>query len=87
MIGYRKMKAAGLWELSRDGDDVVYTRKSFDKETGKEKDSKVRKITSEEAQSQADSLSVRINALGEDHKDLLEAIKDIKAQEARIISG
>ena len=87
MIGYRKMKAAGLWELSRDGDDVVYTRKSFDKETGKEKDSKVRKITSEQVQVQANSLSARINELGEDHKDLLEAIKDIKAQEARIISG
>ena len=84
MIGYRRMKSKGLWKLSRSGDDVIYTRKSFDKETGEEKDSKVRKITSEEAQSQADSLSARINALGEDHKDLLEAIKDIKAQEAII---
>ena len=44
MIGYRKMKAAGLWELSRDGDDVGYTRKSFDKETGKEKDSKYERL-------------------------------------------
>ena len=84
MIGYRKMKSKGLWKLSRSGDDVIYTRKSFDKETGEEKDSKVRKVTSSEVQSQADSLSARINALGEDHKDLIEALKDIKAQEAII---
>ena len=84
MIGYRKMKSKGFWKLSRSGDDVVYTRKSFDKETGEEKDSKVRKVTSSEVQSQADSLSARINALGEDHKDLIEAVKDIKAQEAII---
>ena len=84
MIGYRKMKSKGLWKLSRSGDDVIYTRKSFDKETGEEKDSKVRKVTSSEVQSQADSLSARINALGEDHKDLIEAVKDIKAQEAII---
>ena len=80
MIGYRRMKFAGLWKLSRDGYDVIYTRKSFDKETGEEKDSKVRKITSEQVQSQADSLSAHMNALKEDHKDLLEAIEDIKAQ-------
>lgn len=84
MIGYRKMKSKGLWKLSRSGDDVVYTRKSFDKETGEEKDSKVRKVTSSEVQSQADSLSARINALGEDHKDLIEAVNDIKEQEAII---
>ena len=84
MIGYRKMKAAGFWELSRSGDDVIYTRKSFDKETGEEKSSKVQKVTSSEVQSQADSLSARINALGEDHKDLIEAVSDIKAQEAII---
>jgi hypothetical protein len=85
MIGYRKMKAAGLWKLSRDGYDVVYTRKAFDKETGKEKDSKVQKVTSEQVQAQADSLSATINALGEDRKDLLEAIKDIKEQEALVL--
>ena len=84
MIGYRRMKSAGLWKLSRDGYDVIYTRKSFDKETGEERESKVQKITSEKVQSQANSLSARINELGEDHKDLLEAIKDIKAQEAII---
>ena len=84
MIGYRKMKSKCLWKLSRSGDDVVYTRKSFDKETGEEKDSKVRKVTSSEVQSQADSLSARINALGEDHKDLIEAVNDIKEQEAII---
>tara|TARA_R100000781_G_C3993577_1_gene97811 strand:- start:290 stop:547 length:258 start_codon:yes stop_codon:yes gene_type:complete len=85
MIGYRNMKSKGLWKLSRDGYDVIYTRKSFDKETGEEKDSKVRKVTSSEVQSQADSLSARINALGEDHKDLIEAVKDIKAQEALVL--
>jgi hypothetical protein len=85
MIGYRKMKSKGLWKLSRDGYDVIYTRKSFDKETGEEKDSKVRKVTSSEVQSQADSLSARINALGEEHKDLIEAVKDIKAQEALVL--
>ena len=84
MIGYRKMKAAGFWELSRSGDDVIYTRKSFDKETGEEKSSKVQKVTSSEVQSQADSVSARINQLSEDHKDLIEAVKDIKAQEAII---
>ena len=84
MIGYRRMKSAGLWKLSRDGYDVIYTRKSFDKETGEEKDSKVNKVTSEQVQSQANSLSARMNALKEDHKDLLEAIEDIKAQEAII---
>ena len=84
MIGYRRMKSAGLWKLSRDGYDVIYTRKSFDKETGEEKDSKVNKVTSEQVQSQANSLSAHMNALNEDHKDLLEAIEDIKAQEAII---
>ena len=85
MIGYRRMKSAGLWKLSRDGYDVIYTRKSFDKETGEEKDSKVNKVTSEQVQSQANSLSARMNALNEDHKDLLEAIKDIKEQEALVL--
>ena len=84
MIGYRKMKAAGFWELSRSGDDVIYTRKSFDKETGEEKSSKVQKVTSSEVQSQADSVSARINQLSEDHKDLIEAVSDIKSQEAII---
>ena len=84
MIGYRRMKSAGLWKLSRDGYDVIYTRKSFDKETGEEKDSKVRKVTSEQVQAQANTLSAHMNALKEDHKDLLEAIEDIKAQEAII---
>ena len=84
MIGYRKMQAAGFWELSRSGDDVIYTRKSFDKETGEEKSSKVQKVTSSEVQSQADSVSARINQLSEDHKDLIEAVSDIKAQEAII---
>jgi hypothetical protein len=36
-------------------------------------------------QAQADSLSATINALGEDRKDLLEAIKDIKEQEALVL--
>ena len=85
MIGYRRMKSAGLWKLSRDGYDVIYTRKSFDKETGEEKDSKVNKVTSEQVQSQANSLSARMNALKEDHKDLLEAIEDIKEQEALVL--
>ena len=85
MIGYRRMKSAGLWKLSRDGYDVIYTRKSFDKETGEEKDSKVNKVTSEQVQSQANSLSARMNALNEDHKDLLEAIEDIKEQEALVV--
>ena len=84
MIGYRKMKSKGLWKLSRSGDDVIYTRKSFDKETGEEKSSKVQKVTSSEVQSQADSVSARINQLSEDHKDLIEAVSDIKAQEAII---
>ena len=84
MIGYRNMKSKGFWKLSRSGDDVIYTRKSFDKETGEEKSSKVQKVTSSEVQSQADSVSARINQLSEDHKDLIEAVSDIKAQEAII---
>ena len=84
MIGYRRMKAKGFWKLSRSGDDVIYTRKSFDKETGQEKDSKIRKVTSSEVQSQADSLFVTMSALKEEHEDLIEAVKDIKAQEAII---
>ena len=84
MIGYRNMKSKGFWKLSRSGDDVIYTRKSFDKETGQENDSKIRKVTSSEVQSQADSLLERMNALKEDHEDLIEAVKDIKEQEAII---
>ena len=34
MIGYRKMKSKGLWKLSRNGADVVYTRKAYSKQTG-----------------------------------------------------
>ena len=84
MIGYRKMKSKGLWKLSRNGADVVYTRKAYSKQTGEEIESKSRIITSKAIQLQSDSLSARINALGEDQKDLLEAIKDIKEQEAII---
>ena len=84
MIGYRRMKSAGLWKLSRDGYDVIYTRKSFDKETGEEKDSKVHKITSKQVQSQIESIESQIAKLNDDLNDLTEAKHDIKAQEAII---
>ena len=84
MIGYRKMKSKGFWKLSRSGDDVVYTRKSFDKETGEEEDSKVRKVTSEEIKRQSAQVLARIQSLQEDYEDLEQARNDIKAQEAII---
>ena len=85
MIGYRRMKYAGLWKLSRDGYDVIYTRKSFDKETGEEKDSKVRKITSEQVQAQIVSLESQITKLTDDLNDLIDAKRDIKEQEALVV--
>ena len=85
MIGYRRMKSAGLWKLSRDGYDVIYTRKSFDKETGEEKDSKVRKITSEQVQAQIVSLESQITKLTDDLNDLIDAKRDIKEQEALVV--
>ena len=85
MIGYRRMKFAGLWKLSRDGYDVIYTRKSFDKETGEEKDSKVNKITSKQVQSQIESIESQIAKLNDDLNDLTEAKHDIKEQEALVV--
>ena len=85
MIGYRRMKFAGLWKLSRDGYDVIYTRKSFDKETGEEKESKVRKITSEQVQVQIESIESQIAKLNDDLNDLTEAKHDIKEQEALVL--
>ena len=85
MIGYRRMKSAGLWKLSRDGYDVIYTRKSFDKETGEEKDSKVNKITSKQVQSQIESIESQIAKLNDDLNDLTEAKHDIKEQEALVV--
>jgi len=85
MIGYRRMKFAGLWKLSRDGYDVIYTRKSFDKETGEEKESKVRKITSEQVQVQIESIESQIAKLNDDLNDLTEAKHDIKEQEALVV--
>ena len=85
MIGYRRMKSAGLWKLSRDGYDVIYTRKSFDKETGEEKESKVRKITSEQVQVQIESIESQIAKLNDDLNDLTEAKHDIKEQEALVV--
>jgi len=85
MIGYRRMKSAGLWKLSRDGYDVIYTRKSFDKETGEEKESKVRKITSEQVQVQIESIESQIAKLNDDLNDLTEAKHDIKEQEALVL--
>jgi len=85
MIGYRKMKAAGFWELSRSGDDVIYTRKSFDKETGKEKDSKVRKITSKQVEVAEKALRLQIQKLEGDLTDLVQAKKDIKKQESLVL--
>tara|TARA_Y100001970_G_scaffold3976_1_gene4597 strand:+ start:184 stop:447 length:264 start_codon:yes stop_codon:yes gene_type:complete len=82
MIGYRKMKSKGLWKLSRSGDDVVYTRKSFDKETGEEKSSKVRKITSKEVEVAEKALKFQIKKLQEDLTDLTTIKEDIKKQEA-----
>ena len=84
MIGYKLMKQKNLWKFSRDGKNVVYTRKAYSKQTGEEIESKSRIVTSKAIQLQSDSLSARINALGEDQKDLLEAIEDIKKQEAII---
>ena len=85
MIGYRRMKFAGLWKLSRDGYDVIYTRKSFDKETGEEKESKVRKITSEQVQVQIESIESQIAKLNDDLNDLTEAKHDIKEQESLVL--
>ena len=84
MIGYRKMKAAGLWKLSRDGYDVVYTRKSFDKETGEEKDSKVQKVTSKQVETAEKALRLQIQKLERDLADLVQAKEDIKKQESII---
>ena len=85
MIGYRKMKAAGLWKLSRDGYDVVYTCKSFDKETGKEKDSKVQKITSKQVEVAEKALRLQIQKLEGDLTDLVQAKEDIKKQESLVL--
>jgi len=85
MIGYRKMKAAGLWKLSRDGYDVVYTRKSFDKETGKEKESKVQKVTSKQVEVAEKALRLQIQKLEGDLTDLVQAKEDIKKQEALVL--
>jgi hypothetical protein len=85
MIGYRRMKSAGLWKLSRDGYDVIFTRKSFDKETGEEKDSKVIKVTSEEIKRKSAQVLATINSLQEDYEDLEQAKNDIKEQEALVL--
>ena len=74
---YRLKKEQGTLSLKRVGYDVILTR---DGEGVPDK-----KITSEQVQSQANSLSAHMNALKEDHKDLLEAIKDIKKQEALVL--
>tara|TARA_Y100000593_G_scaffold77838_1_gene144264 strand:+ start:443 stop:700 length:258 start_codon:yes stop_codon:yes gene_type:complete len=85
MIGYRKMKAAGLWKLSRDGYDVVYTRKAFDKETGEEKDSKVQKVTSKQVETAEKALRLQIQKLERDLADLVQAKEDIKKQESLVL--
>ena len=79
------MKAAGLWKLSRDGDDVVYTRKAFDKETGKEKESKVQKVTSKQVETAEKALRLQIQKLEGDLTDLVQAKEDIKKQEALVL--
>ena len=85
MIGYRRMKSAGLWKLSRDGYDVIYTRKSFDKETGEEKDSKVQKVTSKQVETAEKALRLQIQKLEGDLTDLVQAKEDIKKQEALVL--
>ena len=75
MIGYRKMKAAGLWKLSRDGYDVVYTRKAF---------YKVQKVTSKQVEVAEKALRLQIQKLEGDLTDLVQAKEDIKKQESII---
>ena len=84
MIGYKLMKQKNLWKLSRDGDDVIYTRKAYNKETGEEIDSKVRIVNSSLMDNQISELKKSIAKLELDLLDLEEAKQDIKEQEAII---
>ena len=78
------MKSKGLWKLSRNGADVVYTRKAYSKQTGEEIKSIIKIVDSSSFDRQILEVKNAIAKLELDLLDLEEAVKDIKEQEAII---
>jgi|TARA_R110001583_G_scaffold13536_1_gene57922 hypothetical protein len=84
MIGYKLMKQKNLWKFSRDGKNVVYTRKAYSKQTGEEIKSIIKIVDSSSFDRQILEVKNAIAKLELDLLDLEEAVKDIKEQEAII---
>ena len=78
------MKQKNLWKFSRDGKNVVYTRKAYSKQTGEEIKSIIKIVDSSSFDRQILEVKNAIAKLELDLLDLEEAVKDIKEQEAII---
>ena len=78
------MKQKNLWKFSRDGKNVVYTRKAYSKQTGEEIKSIIKIVDSSSFDRQILEVKNSIAKLELDLLDLEEAVKDIKEQEAII---
>jgi hypothetical protein len=84
MIGYKLMKQKNLWKFSRDGKNVVYTRKAYSKQTGEEIKSIIKIVDSSSFDRQILEVKNAIAKLELDLLDLEEAVTDIRQQEAII---
>ena len=78
------MKQKNLWKFSRDGKNVVYTRKAYSKQTGEEIKSIIKIVDSSSFDRQILEVKNAIAKLELDLLDLEEAEIDIKKLEAII---